>query len=101
MTVDDDFEASTTFPPFHASDGVFRAVENQVILGLGTTNGLSMIIDPYGRITAEGEINERGVIVGETFTADGQTIYTRYGDWFGWLMVVGLVLLILFALTRK
>ncbi|MCP4164744.1 MAG: apolipoprotein N-acyltransferase [Chloroflexi bacterium] len=87
MTVDDDFP---TFPPFHASDGVFRAVENHVAFGLGTINGLSMVIDPYGRITAEGGINERGVIVGETFTAPNQTPYTRWGDWFGWLMVVGL-----------
>lgn len=95
MTVDDDFNASTTFPPFHASDGVFRATENRVAMGLGTTSGISMVIDPYGRITAEGEINQRGVIVGETFTAEGQTLYTRFGDWFGWLMVVGLVGLVL------
>jgi apolipoprotein N-acyltransferase len=54
-----------------------------------------MVIDPYGRITAEGEINERGVIVGKTFTAEGQPIYTRFGDWFGWLMVIMLTGLIL------
>lgn len=49
-----------------------------------------MVIDPYGRITAEGEINERGFIIGEPFTAEGQTLYTRFGDWFGWLMVLSL-----------
>ncbi len=54
-----------------------------------------MVIDPYGRITAEGEINERGVIVGETFTAEGKTLYTRFGDWFGWSMVIVLAGLIL------
>jgi len=27
-----------------------------------------MVIDPYGRITAEGEINERSIILGNTFT---------------------------------
>jgi apolipoprotein N-acyltransferase len=97
MTVDDDFDASTTFPPFHASDGVFRAAENRVAMGLGTTSGISMVIDPYGRIVAEGEINKRGVIVGETFTAEGQTLYTRFGDWFGWLMVAALVALIIRA----
>ena len=63
MTVDDDFDANPNFPPFHASDGVFRAAENRVAMGLGTTSGISLVIDPYGRITAEGEINERGVIV--------------------------------------
>ncbi len=101
MTVDDDFNGSTTFPPFHASDGVFRAAENRVAMGLGTTNGISMVIDPYGRITAEGGINERGVILGNAFTVPGQTLYTRFGDWFGWLMVVVLVALTLSVLKRK
>ncbi len=98
MTVDDDFDGTPTFPPFHASDGVFRAVENRVAFGLGTINGLSMVIDPYGRITAEGGINESGVIVGETFTVPDRTIYTRFGDWFGWLMTVALVGFIVLAL---
>ena len=101
MTADDDFNGTPTFPPFHASDGVFRAAENRVAMGLGTTNGMSLVIDPYGRITAEGEINERGVIIGETFTASGHTLYTRWGNWFGWLMVVGLVILTLVRFARK
>ncbi len=97
MPVDDDFNANTRFPPFHASDGVFRAAENRVAMALGTTNGLSLVIDPYGRITAEGAVNKRDVIVGNTFTAEGQTLYTRFGDWFGWLMVLGLAGLVIVA----
>ena len=91
MPTDDDFDGNANFPPFHASDGVFRAAEHRVTMGLGTTNGLSLVIDPYGRIVAEGEINERGFIIGETFIVEGQTIYTRFGDWFGWLMILSLV----------
>jgi apolipoprotein N-acyltransferase len=101
MPTDDDLNGSPTFPPFHASDGVFRAAENRVAMGLGTTNGLSMVIDPYGHIVAEGEINERDVIVGEVFTAPGQTLYTRWGDWFGWLMVGMLGVLVAISLLRK
>ena len=101
MPTDDDFNGSPTFPPFHASDGVFRAVENHVAMGLGTTNGLSMVIDPYGRIVAKGEINERGVIVGEVFTVSGDTLYTRWGDWFGWLMVGFMGVLVAISLFRK
>ena len=97
MPVDDDFHANTHFPPFHASDGVFRAAENRVALGLGSTNGLSIVIDPYGRITAEGAINQRGVTLGQTFTTEGRTLYTRFGDWFGWLMVLGLAWLVIVA----
>jgi len=52
------------------------------------------VVDPYGRITAEGKTNERGVVTGKTFTVSGQTFYTRFGDWFGWLMVGILVILV-------
>ena len=86
MPVDDDFNHNAWFPPFHAADGVFRAVENRVTIGLGTTNGLSVVVDPYGRILAEGGINERSVITAETFVVSEKTLYTKWGDWFGWLM---------------
>lgn len=101
MTGDDDFDGTPWFPPFHASDGIFRAVENRVASGLGTINGLSLVVDPFGRIVAEGAINERGVIVGEVFSAPGGTLYTRWGDWFGWLMVVGWVGMIGLAVVRR
>ncbi len=101
MTVDDDFNGTPWFPPFHASDGVFRAVENRTAFGLGTINGLSMVIDPFGRIVAEGKINERGVILGEVFTTQDGALYIRWGDWFGWLMVGMLGVLVAISLFRK
>lgn len=97
MPTDDDFDGNGNFPPFHASDGVFRAAENRVTMGLANTNGLTLIIDPYGRITAEGKVNQRGTIVGETFIAERKAIYTRFGDWFGWLMVLILVWMVIIS----
>ena len=101
MTVDDDFDGTHWFPPFHASDGVFRAVENHVAFGLGTSNGLSLVVDPFGRIMAEGGINERGVVIGEVFITPNHALYIRWGDWFGWLMVLGLVAMIGLAVARR
>ena len=60
-----------------------------------------MVIDPYGRITAEGKINERGATVGETFTVEGKTIYTRLGDWFGWTLVAALIGLIVVSMLKN
>jgi apolipoprotein N-acyltransferase len=97
LPMDNDFNGTPRFPPFHAADAVFRAVENRLAFGLGTVNGLSMVIDPYGRITAEGKINERGVAVGATFAAAERTFYTRFGDVFGWLSVIALVILVILA----
>ncbi len=101
LPMDNDFNGVATFPPFHAADAVFRAAENHLAFGLGTVNGLSLVIDPYGRITAEGKVNERGVAVGETFVVNDQTIYTRFGDWFGWTMVTATVVLIAIAFLKK
>lgn len=101
LPMDNDFNANPNFPPFHAANGVFRAVENRMTFGLGTVNGVSMVIDPYGRIAAEAKMNQRSVVVGETFTVPDQTFYTRYGDVFGWLMVACLMLLIALATVGR
>lgn len=101
LPMDNDFNGIATFPPFHAADAVFRAVENRVTFGLGTINGLSMVIDPYGRITTEGEINKRGATVGETFTVEGETIYTRFGDWFGWTLVAAFIGLVVISMLKN
>ncbi|MBK6793808.1 MAG: hypothetical protein IPG80_15040 [Anaerolineales bacterium] len=101
LPMDNDFNGTRTFPPFHAADMVFRAVENRLAFGEAAVSGLSMVVDPYGRITAEGKINERGVTVGETFVVEGQTLYTRFGDWFGWTMVASLIGLVAVSLLKK
>ncbi len=88
LPVDDDFN-TRWFPAFHAADSVFRAAENRLAMGLGTTSGISQVIDPYGRMTARSDLYTREVISGPTFTAAGRTLYTRWGDWFG-ILVSGL-----------
>jgi apolipoprotein N-acyltransferase len=60
-----------------------------------------MLIDPYGRITADGKVNQRAVIVGETFVVQAETFYTRFGDWFGWTLLAGLLALIVIAILKK
>jgi len=92
MPVDDDFYGNRWFPPLHAADSVLRAAENRVAFGLGATSGIAMVIDPYGRITAESAINQRGVVTGEAFTVPERTLYTRLGDWFGWSITGAMVI---------
>lgn len=101
MPVDDDFNHTRWFPAFHASDGVFRAVENRVAFGLSTTNGISLIVDPYGRIISESGINTRTVMTGNVFTTQERTLYTDWGDWFGWIMVAGLTAMLSLVIIKK
>ena len=75
-----------------AAGGVFRAVENGVPLVRCTNNGLTCWIDARGRLRQIFETG--GSIYGKGFmlaniplrspNGFSQTIYNRYGDWFGW-----------------
>jgi len=49
-------------------------------LGVGTTTGISIIVDPYGRVSVMGGVNKREIIIEEIFTTEERTIYTRFGD---------------------
>jgi apolipoprotein N-acyltransferase len=99
MPTDDDFNGSMMFPPLHASDLVLRAVEHRVAFANGSVTGMALVVDPFGRITARSGMNKRAVVVGETFTVSERTIYTAYGDWFGWLLTLITAGLILWALV--
>lgn len=102
MPVDDDFKGNADFPLLHMTDSVFRAVENRVAYGLGTTSGISTVISPYGKVVSESGINQREAIYGATFISSQQTLYTRYGDWFGWsISAITLYLVILWLRQRR
>lgn len=94
MPDDSDF-GTPWFPPYHAADSVFRAVENRVAFALGSVSGVAQVIDPYGRMSARSSIDTRQVITGTTFVTEERTLYTRWGDWFGWLSVGLAALLVL------
>jgi apolipoprotein N-acyltransferase len=75
-----------------AASAVFRAVENGMPLVRCTNNGLTCWVDGQGRLRQIEETD--GNIYGPGFItptiplpaagAHRQTIYNRYGDWFGW-----------------
>lgn len=80
----------------------FRAVENRVALVRSDPNGLSQIIDPWGRIRAEGAMYRAEALVSELPFGDGKgTFFTRWGDWFAYLCLIGTLLLPCVSLRRK
>ncbi|RJG50430.1 nitrilase-related carbon-nitrogen hydrolase [Motilimonas pumila] len=102
MPVDDDFKANANFPLLHMTDSIFRAVENRVAYGLGTTSGISAVINPYGKVVSASGVNQREAIYGTTVTSSQQTLYTRYGDWFGWgISAITLYLVITWLRQRR
>lgn len=71
----------------------FRAIENRVAFVRADPNGLSQIIDPWGRIVAESPLYVADALVADVPFGNGQgTLFTRGGDWLAYLCVAGLVL---------
>jgi apolipoprotein N-acyltransferase len=81
----------------HARMAVLRGVENGFALARAGRNGLLTLSDNRGRILAEkatvpGQFVSLG---GKLNVAREQTFYTQTGDWFAWLCVLGLIVLLL------
>ncbi len=73
----------------HMAMAVFRAVENRRSVVRSTNGGITTIIDPNGRITDIYPPFVEGYLAGDVPVYTGtDTVYTRYGDWFAWVMVV-------------
>jgi apolipoprotein N-acyltransferase len=65
-----------------------RAVENRRWLVRVTNNGITVSVDPYGRIYSPLPADVRASAdLPYDFRAD-ETLYTRFGDWFAWLCVI-------------
>lgn len=71
---------------------MFRAVESNIAIGSGSTNGIAQVITPFGEMTAMSGVNEREFIVGDTFIVAKQTFYTKYGDVFAYILSTCFVL---------
>ena len=73
----------------HMSCAVLRAAENRRSVVRATNGGITCVIDPNGRIVSRIEPFIKGYLVDSVpvFTRS-DTLYTRWGDWWGWLMLV-------------
>jgi apolipoprotein N-acyltransferase len=85
---DDGWYGRTEALEQHVNMARVRAVENRRWLLRDTNTGITVAIDPYGRIRERlpGEIS--GVLaVHYNFRSD-RTLYTLWGDWWAWLAVI-------------
>ena len=72
---------------------VLRAVENRVAIVKAEAAGVSVIVDPYGRIVAQAHVpaGKANALVADVPLGAGGTPYTRLSDWMGWVTLVGMV----------
>jgi len=84
---DDGWYGDTAAPFQHFEMARFRAIENGRFVLRGTNNGITAIIDPYGRVRKEIPRNQRGILTGHFRYRSKKTFYTEYGDVFAWSCV--------------
>lgn len=78
--------------PMHTQMAVFRAIEQGFALVRPANHGLSIAVDPLGRIVAQMDhfATEDRVLVANVPVQLVPTLYTTIGDAFAWLCVAGL-----------
>jgi apolipoprotein N-acyltransferase len=89
--------------PIHAHMAMFRAIENGVTLVRQADNGLSIVVDPYGRVSAAMDHfnNSERVMVAKVPILSAFTIYPYIGDLFAWLAMAGLIALVVVAIVQR
>jgi apolipoprotein N-acyltransferase len=89
--------------PVHSHMAVFRAIENGMSLVRQTHTGLSIAVDPYGRVLAQTDFfgaTDR-TLVAQVPVRHVPTLYTAFGRWFEWLAPVGFLFLLAWALIAR
>lgn len=75
-----------------------RSIETRRWLLRDTNNGITAIIDPYGRVTAQLPLGEQGALHGSFAARSDTTFYTRHGDW---LPLICTILIAVLAAWRR
>ena len=88
--------------PIHAHMAMFRAIENGVTLVRQADNGLSIAVDPYGRVsgTMDHFNNSERVFVAKVPILSTFTIYPYIGDLFAWLAMAGFAALAVLGIVQ-
>ncbi len=91
----DSWFGRTAGPYQHAQMAVMRSVENRVPVARCANTGVSMFIDPYGRVSRVTEMFSRRLIIGDLpLIKNSTTLYRRWGEWFSTLsLIVSAILL--------
>jgi len=72
-------------PWIHLVLSQYRAIEHRRYMVRATNSGISAVVDPLGRIVAQTGVLTRENLRYDVHMLEEDTIYTRLGDWPGWL----------------
>jgi apolipoprotein N-acyltransferase len=92
---DDGWFGGSGAPGQHLEMARVRAVENRRWLLRDTNDGITVSVDPYGRIVAQLPAHIRGELDAPYAFRSDLTPYARWGDWVAWLCVIAALVLLL------
>ena len=82
-------------PYIHLVLSKFRAIEHRRYLVRSTNSGISAVVDPVGRVVAQSGLLTRENLRSEIQMLEDETIYTRFGDWPGWIGVAAILWMVI------
>jgi apolipoprotein N-acyltransferase len=92
--LNDAWYGDTAAPYQHQALALWRTVENRRYLLRGSNSGVTSIIDAAGRVVAQGGLFTAEVVSGTVPRLQIQTVYTRIGDAFAWIVVMATVIVV-------
>lgn len=97
----DGWFGDTAAPAQHLRMAQMRAVENRRWLLRATDTGITVSIDPFGRIVAQARRGVRTAIDVPYGVVQSVTFYSQHGDWFPWACaIISAAALIALALRK-
>jgi apolipoprotein N-acyltransferase len=85
---DDGWYGDTSAPWQHLNIARMRAIENRRWLLRCTNNGVTAVIDPYGRVRQSIPRHQVDALPAQYGFRDDVTFYTAHGDVFAWLCAI-------------
>ncbi len=102
VVTNDGWFGRTSAPFQHAQMAVFRAIENRISVARSANTGVSMTIDPYGRVRKQTPIFKEAVIVDNIPIRTKTTFFTKHGHVFTRSVVLLTILMLMItSLTSK
>jgi apolipoprotein N-acyltransferase len=85
----------TQEPWIHLVLAKYRTIEHRRYLVRATNSGISAIVDPLGRVVAQTGLLRRENLRHDVRMLDEDTVYTKLGDWPGWLALSLIALMLI------
>jgi len=77
----DEWFGRTAAPRQHADMAILRCVEQGLGMARCANTGISMLVDPVGRVTQESPLFREAVILGDVALGSRPTLFRLWGDW--------------------